>query len=150
MVEDKYLRSAGIVPLEWTGFGADVNHFQFGGGLNLRGYSGYYAVQTGRDGQAYNIYKGKSGASASVELDTYLFADGGSMLYSESDGSEYFSDLRFDAGLGMALTIKRFWHFDKAAPLTIRADFPFLLSHTPNVSPQFVQFRWLIGLGRTF
>ncbi len=168
MMEDKYLRSAGIVPLEWTGFGADVNHFQFGGGLNLRGYSGYYAVQTGRDGQAYNIYKGKSGASASVEvdfdkfipfkpaflkafqLDTYLFADGGSMLYSESDGSEYFSDLRFDAGLGMALTIKRFWHFDKAAPLTIRADFPFLLSHTPNVSPQFVQFRWLIGLGRTF
>lgn len=168
MMENKFLRASGFFPQSWTGIGKDTRHFQYGGGLNLRGYNGYFVVQTGRDGQAYHIYRGKSGLSGSVELDfdrlisfsprilrafhldSYLFADAGSMLYREDNGQQYFSDIRADAGLGFALTIKKFLYFDKLKPFTVRADFPLLLTHTPNVSPEFFQFRWLIGLERSF
>ncbi|MEZ4739918.1 MAG: hypothetical protein R2818_11335 [Flavobacteriales bacterium] len=42
-MENKYVRSIGLVPYEWLGYGADVNSFQQGGGLGLRGYAGYLA-----------------------------------------------------------------------------------------------------------
>jgi hypothetical protein len=35
-------------------------------------------------------------------------------------------------------------------PLTIRFDMPLLLTRTPDVSPDYVQFRWLLGVGRAF
>ncbi len=45
MMENKYVRSIGLVPYEWLGYGADVNSFQHGGGLGLRGYAGYLAPE---------------------------------------------------------------------------------------------------------
>jgi aminopeptidase N len=41
----------------------DVNHFQQGGGLNLRGYAGYYAPDE-RNGYMLEGYKSRSGAAA--------------------------------------------------------------------------------------
>jgi aminopeptidase N len=39
MMENKFVRSKAFVPNEWLGYGAAINHFQQGGGLNLRGYA---------------------------------------------------------------------------------------------------------------
>ena len=42
MMDNKYYRAAGFAPPGWVGeYGADINHVQFGGGLNIRGYAGY-------------------------------------------------------------------------------------------------------------
>ena len=57
---------------------------------------------------------------------------------------------RVDAGLGIALKIKKFYHFETTKPLTVRADFPLFLNRTPNVAPDNIQFRWVLGVGRAF
>ena len=49
---------------DWMFPGIETSHFQYGGGLNLRGYAGYLGAQTGTDGNVYNIYNGLNGASA--------------------------------------------------------------------------------------
>ena len=96
MVDNKYVRSIGFIPADWLGYGNDVNHFHHGGGLNLRGYSGYLAPQNYSDGTQAITYKGLSGSSINTELDfanlfnvqpsftknwlkidTYFFFDGG-------------------------------------------------------------------------
>jgi len=68
LMDNKYTRAPGLIPNDWQGISNyDVNHFQQGGGLNLRGYAGYFAPdvvgQTPLEG-----YKGRSGASANVEI----------------------------------------------------------------------------------
>ncbi len=69
MMEDKYVRSMAFVPDNWLNFSQyGTNHFQYGGGLNMRGYAGYYAFDT-RDGREHTGYKGRSGAALNVEAD---------------------------------------------------------------------------------
>lgn len=69
MMDNKYVRSQAFVPDTWTGYSAyETNHFQHGGGLNLRGYAGYYAFDR-RDGASYVGYKGRSGAALNAEAD---------------------------------------------------------------------------------
>ncbi len=69
LMDDKYVRSMAFVPDSWRNFSRyETNHFQYGGGLNLRGYAGYYAFDT-RNGQELVGYKGRSGASINVEAD---------------------------------------------------------------------------------
>jgi hypothetical protein len=41
LMDNKYTRSNGFIPPSWGEYGAMTNHFTAGGGLNLRGYSGY-------------------------------------------------------------------------------------------------------------
>lgn len=177
LMDNKYTRSIGFVPDNWTGISRyDVNHFQQGGGLNLRAYAGYYAVDE-RDGGSYVAYKGRSGASISVEADIqnyipikpkwtsnwlhadlYFFGDAGIMELSKYNLPDYWntqpttlwSDLRVDAGLGMAFTIKKWGVFDKAKPLTIRIDLPFFINRTPYADPQYSTLRYVIGVNRTF
>jgi hypothetical protein len=36
LMRDKFTRSKAFVPEEWLGYGVTTNHFQQGGGLNLR------------------------------------------------------------------------------------------------------------------
>ena len=168
MFENKYTRSHGIVPDEWVRFGNITNHFQHGGGLNLRGYNGYVMVeQQGNDLNNYFIYQSNSGASGSIEiefdrlvkfapgflsvfkLDPYIFADAGVIGYDNNAGEKRISYPRVDAGVGAALTIKRFWVLDEVKPLTVRFDVPLFLNRPPFAEEEFVKFRWLVGVNRS-
>jgi len=178
MMDNKYTRSIGFVPSDWLGYGASTNHFQYGGGLNLRGYSGYLAPKLMDDGTERDLYKGSSGASVTGELEfqklftkgvaemfgprtfakmsgavgiqTYLFADAGFMGYNHNNEKPAFDDLRADAGIGSTFTIKRFGPLQMVKPLTIRFDVPLFLNSTPAADPAYVEFRWVVGINRTF
>ncbi len=169
MMENKYVRAKGFFPAEWAGkFGEGTNHFHYGGGLNLRGYAGYLMVEKDKEGNVVNTYKGNSGLSANLEIDfnrivkvknaklrefvllnTYLFADAGSIVYDNSAGKKQFSRLRADAGVGAALTIKKWGVLQGVKPLTIRFDVPFFLSSAP-AGEKNVQWRFVVGVSRSF
>ncbi len=177
LMENKFLRSVGFVPTDWTGYSSTTtNHLQQGGGLNLRGYAGYLIAEE-RNGQVLLGYKSRSGAAFNAEMDfgglvkfqpkafrnwlhfdTYLFADAALVELSRYDSLAAYSNLlpanvwssvRMDAGLGVAMTIKKWGIFDKAKPLTVRFDMPFLLSHPP-AGEDYFKFRYVVGIGRTF
>ncbi|MCW3125769.1 MAG: hypothetical protein JWO03_1427 [Bacteroidetes bacterium] len=169
MMENKYMRAAGFAPQQWSGYGADVNHLHYGGGLNLRGYTGYLITEYDKYGVPVPAYKGNSGFSVNGELDfnrivpvknqklkdiftlnTYLFGDLGALAYSNSRGEQELSQVRFDGGAGLALTIKKWGFLQDIKPLTLRFDVPFVISHTPSVDPQYVKFRWVVGVSRAF
>ncbi len=178
LMENKYTRSKGYVPEEWHNVSRyETNHFQQGGGLNLRGYAGYFVADE-RNGQLLIGYKSRSGVSANVEVDfdkyinlrpritrkwlhadVYAFADAGVIeLSSAANLNNYWnvtpttmwSDLRIDAGLGVALTVKRWAIFPKAKPLTVRFDMPLFLNRPPYANPQYAAFRYVVGINRTF
>jgi aminopeptidase N len=175
LMEKKYTRSIGFIPTDWEGISNyDVNHFQQGGGLNLRGYAGYNAPDT-RNGSTLVAYKGRSGASATAEVgfenympwkpklfrswlhaNVYAFGDVGIMelgaLYSGNNlaPTDLWSDVRADAGLGLAFTIKSWGVFEKARPLTLRIDFPVFLNRPPYGNAQYTTFRYVVGVNRTF
>jgi len=178
LMENKYTRSVGFMPDEWRGISRyETSHFHMGGGLNLRGYAGYFVADE-RHGELLIGYRGRSGASANLEIDfdnyirlqpkftrnwlhadVYGFADGGLIELSRiSSVNEYYnstpttmwSDFRFDAGLGLALTIKKWWFFEKAKPLTFRFDVPLFLNRPPFANPQYTTFRYVVGINRAF
>jgi aminopeptidase N len=164
LMENKFTRSAGIIPSDMAGFNNATGNFQMGGGLNLRGYNNYVAVESLPDTIVFS-YRGKSGVSISGELefdklikfkpkrlkafkiDTYIFGDAGYLDFGQKTYN--ISDVRVDAGLGAALTIRKWGPLQTVNPLTIRFDFPVFLNRPP-ASEEFFQFRWLIGINRTF
>ncbi len=170
MMENKYTRAVGFLPVNWVnGFGNTTNHFHHGGGLNLRGYSGYVAAEKDKYGNTVFAYKGSSGGSVNAELDfnriikirnaklrewvslnTYLFADAGMIVYDNSAGEKQFSKLRADAGVGAAFTWKKFGVLQGIKPLTIRFDVPFYVSHAPFEEGKNVKFRFMVGVNRAF
>jgi len=171
MMENKYTRSQGFFDPAWAEIGASTNYFHYGGGLNLRGYSGYLAPQLQSDSSVVYTYKGQSGAAINAELEfdgiikikrhnwftrtfkltTYLFGDAGIVNYNAtSDDVLKMSDVRVDAGLGIALTIKRFGVLQTIEPLTIRFDMPFFLNKIPATDKDYMQYRFVIGVSRAF
>lgn len=169
MMDNKFVRSSGFYPNEWLGYGESFNHFHYGGGLNLRGYSGYIPVLYTTQKYQRKIYKGKSGASLNTELsfvrlfatppskiknyvgmDLYLFGDAGVIDYSSDSGNLFFSDIRCDAGLGVALKIKKWGVLEKPSPLTIRFDMPYFVNRPSYVEDDFFKFRWILAIGRAF
>lgn len=174
---DKYTRSIGFIPYDWQGTSIyDVNHFQQGGGLNLRGYAGYFAPDE-RNGAQLTGYKGRSGMAANMEIslenympwrprllrnwlhaNVYLFGDAGWIElsnFSRKDlqnikPAEMLSDLHADAGLGFALTVKNWGVFEKAKPLTIRVDLPLFLNRPPYNNNDYSTLRYVIGINRAF
>ena len=170
MMENKYVRAVGFLPESWvSSFGNTTNHFHHSGGLNLRGYSGYLAAETDKYGKIVFAYKGSSGGSINAELDfnrlitfkknklrewigfnTYLFPDAGMIVYNNSNNEKQFSKLRADAGVGAALTIKKWGVLQGVKPLTLRFDVPFYLSHAPFEDGKNVKFRFLVGVMRAF
>jgi len=173
MMDNKYVRSIGFVPFDWMGYGADVNHLQQGGGLGLRGYAGYLAPTTDAEGHTILTYSGNTGAAINGELDldglvrfrpahvaqylhldVYLFGDVGAMGYrSTTDHGTTQVQLampRADAGLGAALTIKKFGPLQDIKPLTIRFDMPLVLSSLPAGESEHFAFRYVVGIGRSF
>lgn len=70
LMENKFTRSQGIIPLSAGGYSTtDFSNLQMGGGMNLRGYTGYYAIDADGSGNKYLNYKGRSGASFNIEID---------------------------------------------------------------------------------
>ncbi len=166
MMDNKFVRSRGFVPEQWLGFGNGLNRFHHGGGLNLRGFSGYLAPTEIND-SVQNSYRGFSGAAINMELEfsrlvnfkpktlskyfsqaTYMFFDAGTI--STQTKARAFSPIRMDAGLGTALTIKSWGRFQKAKPLTLRFDMPFYVDPRPFVESDNFKFRWIAGIGRAF
>ncbi|HWB64769.1 MAG TPA: M1 family aminopeptidase, partial [Chitinophagales bacterium] len=170
MMESKYYRAVGFAPQSWAGnYGNDVNHLQFGGGMNMRGYAGYLLAETDKKGVVVSAYKGPSGVAVNEEVDfnrivpvknqwlrehfsvnTYLFGDVGSIAYINTENKQQLTVPRVDAGAGVAFTIKKWGPLQGIKPLTFRFDVPFFLSSTPYSSPDNFKFRWVVGIGRTF
>jgi hypothetical protein len=166
LYNNKYTRAVGFVPQDWLNYGTNINHFQMGGGLNLRGYAGYLAPQEAGNGQIYN-YVGKSGTSFSFELDfdkfipikgnkytknihfdTYLFHDMGLLTYLPTNQSEQkMGKLRTSSGLGSVLTMK--FGLLNVKPIAIRFDMPLLLN-APPAGQDYFQWRFVVGLNRSF
>ena len=176
-MENKYTRSIGLMPTEWGGISRyDVNHFQYGGGLGLRGYAGYFAPDM-HNGNQMESYRGRSGASANVEVDlenympwrprllrnwlhanVYAFGDAGIMEMSYFNApyhyftipSTVWSSVHVDAGVGFAFTIRSWGMFEKAKPLTLRLDLPVFLNRPPFGNNQYATLRYVIGVNRAF
>ncbi|MCB9246323.1 MAG: M1 family metallopeptidase [Flavobacteriales bacterium] len=162
LMDNKYTRSRGWVPEDWTGFGSTTNIFHYGGGLNLRGYSGYQATNyEGTD--TFFIYSGTRGASVNAELsagrwlrsktrklnryaqfDPYLFGDLGIL----GDPDNRYSGLRADAGFGASVSIQT-GRFNMAKPLILRIDVPLFLNRVPT-NEDYLAFRYLLGLNMAF
>lgn len=178
MMDSRFYRSQGVVPRDWSGYSTSgFSSLHAGGGLNLRGYNGYYAIDADEDGNLYLNYKGKSGAAINCEvefdrwfkfrpkylrdyfhLDVYLFGDAGIISRAKLNPLQIhqfnpvnqWSKVRADAGLGGALTIKKWGGLERINPWTLRFDMPFFLSAPPAAKPDFMAWRWLIGVGRSF
>ncbi len=169
LMDDKFTRSRAFVPEDWLGYGVAINHFHQGGGLNLRGYAGYLVPQEANDGTLRFIYRGSTGWAFNEELDItkcfpvkpsftrnwlalniYLFGDAGSMNYDLPDEKLRMSDVRADAGIGITATIKRFFPLQTVKPFTIRCDFPLWLNRPPAAEGEFVKFRYVVGIGKSF
>ncbi len=168
MIDNKFTRAIGFVPYDWLNYQDNTNHFQHGGGLNLRGYAGMYCSEkistTSGDTIVY-AYNGQSGGAINLELDfdkyikiktkgivknihfdMYGFFDAGMLNYKVAT-KNYWSSMRMDAGLGSAMTI-RFSPYD-ITPLVIRVDFP-LWINTPVEGTNYGDFRWVLSVNRAF
>ncbi len=170
LMDNKYTRSNGFIPPSWGKYGATTNHFASGGGLNLRGYSGYLLAATDANGFVVYNYKGTTGASASAELEfgklfsfmnikklnntiklsPYLFGDAGTININTPGKATIMSDIIADAGVGMALSIQKWGPLYGVKPLTIRFDMPFLINRLPFAEKDYIQARWMIGINRAF
>jgi hypothetical protein len=169
LMDNKFTRSRGFLDNSWLGYGADINHFQMGGGLNLRGYAGYLSPQLGKDGQVHYAYKGTTGAALNAEVefdrfiklhpkltrnwlkvDTYVFGDMGVINLNTPDNGLEISNLRADLGLGAAFTIKKFGPLQTVNPFTLRVDFPLWLNRAPANDTDYFKMRWVIGINKAF
>lgn len=171
IIDNKFIRAYGIVPRAWGNFGETTGHFHYGGGLNLRGYSGYLLPVNLPDGTQVYEYKGFSGASVNMELEfgkvfsfltikklvpyvglePYLFADAG--IISRTPFDPYKSEWSFpmmDAGAGIALHIRRWGYLTRLSPWVIRADFPVFINRLPKAEKDYIQLRWVLGVERAF
>ncbi|MDZ4667898.1 MAG: M1 family metallopeptidase [bacterium] len=175
MADNKFNRSAGIVPSAWFQYGAQSNHYQAGGGLNLRGFTGYLVPVMDGVNQAY-LYRGNAGASVNLELDydqylgflpsnrylkldAYLFLDAGILAarnLTNKDQTLAAKAVNLNTGLmacgghGLVLTIKRWGVLDEVKPLSIRFDIPLYLSNAPAYEGENLMFRWVLGVSRAF
>lgn len=180
LMENKFTRSQGILPLSWGGFNLqDYSHIHGGGGLNLRGYTGYYAVDADKNGTIYLNYKSRSGVAVNAELDVdryfswirpkylrdyvhldaYLFGDAGMVergtvnyvTITRLTPTTQWSKVRADAGVGAAITLKRLPVLETVRPFTVRVDCPFFLSAPVYSADNYINWkRWVVGINRSF
>jgi hypothetical protein len=147
-----------------------TNHFTAGGGLGLRGYSGYLLPQKDADGNLIYNYKGSTGAAFnteiefgelfkrfnprflknSVKIQPYLFGDAGTINVNAPGTANVMSNVIADAGVGTTFSIVRWGSLYGIKPLTIRFDVPFFVSRLPYEETDYIQFRWMIGINKAF
>jgi hypothetical protein len=169
LMDNKYTRSFGFFPNTWGNYGNVTNHFSAGGGLNLRGYSGYLLAEKNADGSFSFNYKGTTGAAFNMELEfgelfrfnprflkntlkiqPYLFGDAGTINKNLPGKAIVMTDVLFDAGVGTTININRWGPLYGIKPLCIRFDVPFFINRLPFEEKDYVQFRWVIGINKTF
>lgn len=170
MMDNKFTRAQGFFPPDWAEYRSSTNHFHYGGGLNLRGYAGYLLPEEDENGILHYTYRSNAGASVNAELEfqelfrikkirqkrntfkmaTYLFADAGVVGIEEPEEDFWLGSLRADAGVGTALTIQRWGPLQTVKPFTIRFDVPLFLNRTPATDPDYIMFRWVLGVNRAF
>ena len=163
LMSNEFTRSSGFIPNDWVGYGNGSGTFHMGGGLNLRGFSGYYMNEP-TDNGTQNTYKGTSGLAFNTEIDftekfdkleyfglnTYLFADIGVINENKIGDKLAFSRPNFDLGLGFTCELSRLWDdVLDGEPLTLRFDFPIYVNHTPSDESS-VKLRCLFGFNRAF
>lgn len=171
--EDAFLRGRGFIPTNWLpqNLNSDSKFaFQYGGGLNLRGYNGLgygtnFVINSnlsyGDLGASFNgelsfgkiLVGGKtSNTKKIVTPDIYLFYDGGIIGYNQPKlgiDKPIFDKFRSDAGIGLTLTINSFEWTGNRNPVVLRFDVPFWLSHPTDGSEMF-KGRYVLGFGKTF
>ena len=170
LMDNKYTRSYGFIARDWGNFGNITNHFTAGGGLNLRGYSGYLLSAKDENGNLVYNYKGSTGAAFNMEIEfgelfsfmnpkalknaitlqPYLFADAGIINTNLPGQALKMSDVMMDAGAGTTLNINRWGKLYGLKPLSIRFDMPFFINRLPFEEKDYFQFRWMIGVNRAF
>ena len=169
MMDSKFTRANGFVSSDNMIYSYNTNHFHSGGGLNLRGYTGYLAPEFNEDGTIKSFdYNGTSGLSLNTEIDfteylpykirkyninSYFFADCGIITSEDIARKNYidsFSDIRADAGIGFTYKFDNFGPLEKIKPLVIRFDVPLFLNRAPASDNDFVQMRWLVGINKAF
>ncbi len=171
MMENALSRSRGIIAADWSQYGNNGNHFQMGGGANIRGLNHYlspvsfnnnqYFVYAGNKAAAINIEMEydqlfsiqPSGVSKYLHIDAYLFADAGiigTSFIANNQNIELNSGLKMSAGPGFNFQIKRFGVLDEIKPLNIRIDFPLWLSPAPFTDQDNFKYRWVLGINRCF
>ena len=170
LMNNKYTRSMGMISPNWGGYGIVTNHFTAGGGLGLRGFSGYLLPVVNKDGSVTSAYKGTTGASFSTELEfgklfskfnprflknsvkvqPYLFGDAGMINVNAPGKPTVMTDILVDAGVGATLNIVRWGPLSGIKPLVIRFDFPLFLNRLPYAEKNYVQFRWMVGVNKAF
>lgn len=170
LMNNKYTRSMGFFPKEWGNYGNMTNHFTAGGGLGLRGYSGYLLAQKKADGTITYNYKGITGAAFNAEIEfgklfkfinpkflknslkiqPYLFGDAGIINTNPAGTANVMSDVMADAGIGTTFSIVRWGPLYNVKPLTVRFDFPLFVSRLPFEEKDYLQFRWMIGINKAF
>ena len=163
MMHNKYTRSIGLISRDLASFGNTTNNFQYGGGLNLRGYAGYFMTAESLNGNINN-YKGNSGIAFNSEveitelipylnyfgLNSYIFMDIGAINDNQFEENLSFSSLYMDAGIGWTLELSRLWgNKIESEPLLIRLDLPLFLN-TPPPDQNYFQLRYLISINRAF
>ena len=171
ILDNKFMRSVGFFPINNDAgnidFGALPGNLQMGGGLNLRGYTGYAAPELVNN-KVLKSYAGKGGWAVNAELEfdqfikikpritrnwlkvnTYVFADAGQINYQTTTNMWGLGSVRADAGLGTTFTIKRFGALDEVKPFTLRFDFPLYLSNAP-AGKENIAFRWMVGVNRAW
>ena len=131
LMDNKYTRSMGILPPSWGNYGNTTNHFTAGGGLGLRGFSGYLLAQKNADGTFSYNYKGATGAAFnteiefgelfkfinpkfmknSIKLQPYIFGDAGIINTNTANKANVMSDLMVDAGVGTTYGSRILWRF---------------------------------------
>jgi len=172
MADNEFTRAAGIIPTSWTTYSNNINYFQEGGGLDIRGYAGYAYIAQDSKGTPLYAYYGSSGVSVNGELEfnrlihfnprflknmfsltTYLFGDAGVLNltpYASENLPLEFTNIIADAGAGAALTIQKWGPLQLVHPLTLRFDVPFFLNRVPYAETNYVEYRFVVGIGRSF
>jgi len=163
LMSNKYTRSSGLIPDGWTEYGNSTSTFHYGGGLNLRGYTGCYMIEEVTNGST-NTYKGTSGIAFNTELDythfipymdyfginSYIFMDAGVINENEVGEKLAFSSFRMNTGVGFTCELSQLWdHVIDANPLVLRVDFPLFLNKPPS-EENHLKLRCIIGLNRAF
>lgn len=160
-MENIYTRSTGFIPRSMIEFSEQLNHFQMGGGLNLRAYTGYLLPEGEYQDQVFT-YSGTTGASFSTEIDfdeflpipnklnlgTYLFTDAGIINKNKIDQDLSLGNLRVDAGIGTTITL--FENIDNIQPLVLRLDLPWFMNRPPYGEDYIAMNRFVFGINRTF
>jgi aminopeptidase N len=170
LMDNKYTRSIGIIPPQWGGYGKTTNHFTAGGGLGLRGFSGYLLPSLNPDGTYSFNYKGITGAAINTEIEfgelfsrinprflrnsikiqPYVFGDAGTININKPGTANVMSNVMVDAGAGTTFTIARWGQLYGVKPLTIRFDMPFFINRLPYAEQNYFQFRWMLGINKAF